>query len=187
LPNLQRKTVKGNVRPTSGKVLAALFNILAASGRLDGASFLDLFSGTGTVAAEALRRGAARVLAVESDRALASAILRGIAAPGAESAASGCVCADVRRAIPKLAGGAYGEYKGPFGIIFADPPYRMGWAGILPPMIAENARILARGGVFVLERSSKETPAEISAPRDDRVYGDTVLSFYWDMASAAPE
>jgi 16S rRNA (guanine(966)-N(2))-methyltransferase RsmD len=171
------------VRPTSGKVLSALFNILGSSGHLRGASFLDLFSGTGAVAAEALRRGAARVLAVESDRALAALISRGMTALGAEAA---CMCADVRRAIPILAGEAGGS-EGPFDIIFADPPYRMGWAEILPPMIEGNARILARGGVFVLERSSKETPVEIAIPRDDRIYGDTVLSFYWNRESAEPE
>jgi 16S rRNA (guanine(966)-N(2))-methyltransferase RsmD len=168
-------------------VLSALFNILGSSGHLYGASFLDLFSGTGAVAAEAMRRGAARVLAVESDRARAALISRGMEALGAEAA---CMCADVRRAIPKLsgeAGKAGVASEGTFDIIFADPPYRMGWAEILPPMIEGNARILARGGVFVLERSSKETPVEIAIPRDDRIYGDTVLSFYWNRESTEPE
>jgi 16S rRNA (guanine966-N2)-methyltransferase len=150
-----------------------LFNILSASGRLTGASFLDLFSGTGAVAMEALRRGASRVLAVESDRALAAGISRRMA----EGTEASCVRADVRRAIPRLA--ANSDKCPPFDVIFADPPYLMGWALVLPPMIDANPRILARGGVFVMERSSRETPAEISMPREDRTYGDTVLSFYW--------
>nr|HPK06238.1 RsmD family RNA methyltransferase [Aminivibrio sp.] len=41
-------------RPTSGKVLQALFNIL---GDIRGKAFLDLFSGTGRVAGFARRFG----------------------------------------------------------------------------------------------------------------------------------
>ena len=56
----------------------------------------------------------------------------------------------------------------------------MGWGEIMPRlMIEENRPILSSGGVFVLERSSREEPAEVSARRDDRIYGETVLSFYW--------
>ena len=44
------------MRPTSGKVMLALFNIL---GNIHGKSFLDLFSGSGRVAAPARRTGAA--------------------------------------------------------------------------------------------------------------------------------
>ena len=52
-------------RPTSGKVLLALFNIL---GNVRDLRFLDLFSGTGQVAKTALARGASAVVAVESER-----------------------------------------------------------------------------------------------------------------------
>ena len=53
------------MRPTSGKVLLALFNIL---GNIHGKSFLDLFSGSGRVAATARLKGASPVVLVESDR-----------------------------------------------------------------------------------------------------------------------
>ena len=49
--------VSAEIRPTSGKVIAALFNILSSSS-LTGGDFLDLFAGSGAVAAEALKRGA---------------------------------------------------------------------------------------------------------------------------------
>ena len=64
LYNHTMKLSRGNVRPTTGKVLGALFNILRASQDIDGARFLDLFSGTGQVAMEALSRGASSVVAV---------------------------------------------------------------------------------------------------------------------------
>lgn len=59
------------VRPTTGKVREALFNIL---GELtEGARWIDLYAGAGTVGFEALSRGAEFVTFVERDRqALAS-------------------------------------------------------------------------------------------------------------------
>ena len=53
-------------RPTSSKVREALINILG--NELNGASWLDLCSGSGTMACEALQRGVKRVLAIEKQR-----------------------------------------------------------------------------------------------------------------------
>jgi 16S rRNA (guanine(966)-N(2))-methyltransferase RsmD len=166
------------MRPTSGKVKAALFNILGSAGRL-GANFLDLFAGTGAVALEALRRGAASALCVESDRAAAAAIIGRFTAAGYPKEIAVCLCMDVRRALPRLAG----EGK-TYGVIFADPPYCMGWGKTLPGLAAANIKLLTPGGVFVFERSSREEPAGIFAARDDRIYGETVLSFYWNREGA---
>jgi 16S rRNA (guanine(966)-N(2))-methyltransferase RsmD len=165
--------IKDKTRPTSAKVIAALLSILR-SANLDGADFLDLFAGTGAVAAAALERGAAAVLCVESDAVLAGAISARFAASGLAPPRAVCVRADARRAIPRIARDGRS-----FGVVFADPPYNLGWARELPELIARNWGVVSDGGVFVLERSSRETPAEIFVPRDDRIYGDTVLSFYW--------
>ena len=62
------------VRPTSGRVLSAMFSILG--GRVEGAKFLDLFAGTGRVGLEALRRGAESCIFVESVKARAEEIRR---------------------------------------------------------------------------------------------------------------
>ena len=53
-------------RPTSSKVREALINILG--NKLRGASWLDLCSGTGAMACEALQKGVKRVLAIEKQR-----------------------------------------------------------------------------------------------------------------------
>ena len=50
-------------RPTSDRLRETLFNVLAP--RIEGASFLDLYAGSGAVGIEALSRGAARVEFVE--------------------------------------------------------------------------------------------------------------------------
>ena len=155
------------MRPTSGKVLLALFNIL---GNIHEKSFLDLFSGSGKIAATAHQKGAFPVVLVEADRRRHAAIVKKL--PSGVK----CLCADVRRAVPKLA--KNGES---FDIIFADPPYNLGWGEELPNLIAANEQILARGGLFIFEHSEEEAPAELDVglwSRDDRKYGGTVLSFY---------
>jgi len=53
------------LRPTSSRVREALFNIL---GDITGWKILDLFSGSGVMAIEALSRGAEHVISIEQDR-----------------------------------------------------------------------------------------------------------------------
>ncbi|MDR3332834.1 MAG: RsmD family RNA methyltransferase [Synergistaceae bacterium] len=179
--------MSGNIRPTSGKVALALFNILGARGFVDGVSFLDLFSGTGGIALGALERGAARVVAVESDRILAGRISAAMRERN-ETGIASCLCGDVRRIVPRLAkeNREAGESDG-FDVIFADPPYCMGWGEELPRLIEANVSLIAPGGVLVFERSSRERPADIIFAHDDRIYGETVLSFYWSETRGEAE
>ena len=65
-------------RPTSDRLRETLFNVLAP--RIEGASFLDLYAGSGAVGIEALSRGAVRVVFVERDEP-ALAALRGNLGP----------------------------------------------------------------------------------------------------------
>ena len=155
------------MRPTTGRVVQALFNIL---GPLWGDSFLDLFSGSGQIALEAHKRGAASVCCVESERKRAAEITK--RAPDDVK----CLCMDVRRAVAKFV--RSGES---FNKVFADPPYELGWGRELPALIAEYESLVAAGGVFVFEHSDREAAADLPAgrwEREDRAYGGTVLSFY---------
>ena len=54
-----------DTRPTSDRVREAAFNLI---GPVDGASVLDLYAGSGAMGLEALSRGAASAVFVESDR-----------------------------------------------------------------------------------------------------------------------
>ena len=58
------------VRPTLDRVRENLFNII--SQRVDGASFLDLFAGSGAVGVEALSRGAEKVVFCEKSKEVVS-------------------------------------------------------------------------------------------------------------------
>ena len=68
-------------RPTSDRVREALFSALTADPGLDGAAVLDLCAGSGALGLEALSRGAAHALFVESDRRAAAVLRRNVAAP----------------------------------------------------------------------------------------------------------
>lgn len=163
---LEGKLMK-EMRPTTGKVTLALFNIL---GNIHGSRFLDLFSGSGQIALTAAKRGASEVTLVESERKRLADI--------AKKAPSGvkCLCMDARRALQRFA--KNGES---FDIIFADPPYKLGWGKEFPELMRSCEGVVADGGVVVFEHSEDEEAAPIDDAnweRDDRRYGGTTLTFY---------
>jgi 16S rRNA (guanine(966)-N(2))-methyltransferase RsmD len=156
------------VRPTSGKVLLALFSIL---GDLNGKAFLDLFSGTGRVSRSARDRGASPVVSVE----ILPQRVKEIRSLFARNDGVTILTMDVRRAVSFL------RRKGQFfDVIFADPPYAAGWSSVLGTIIfPSEGGILAAGGIAVVEHSTREEMAEGENWRiiDRREYGDTALTF----------
>src|SRR5699024_8539842 len=101
-------------RPTSDRVREALFSALEARLDFDGVHVLDLYAGSGAPGLEALSRGAAAALLVESDPRAARVIAANIAATGLSTAR-------VRRATESAA--LAGPAQRRFGLVFADPPY----------------------------------------------------------------
>src|SRR4029453_14384332 len=69
-------------RPTSDRVREALFSALATVGDPTDARVADLYTGSGAVGLEALSRGAAYTLLVESDPRAARVVRGNIAALG---------------------------------------------------------------------------------------------------------
>ncbi len=102
-------------RPTSDRAREGIFSTVGSLlGPLDGARVLDLYAGSGAIGLEALSRGAAHALLVESDARAVRTIRENIASlglPGAELAAD--------RVERVLARGA----AEPYDLVFADPPY----------------------------------------------------------------
>jgi 16S rRNA (guanine(966)-N(2))-methyltransferase RsmD len=162
-----------DVRPTSGKVLLALFSILGRLGGLENTAFLDLFAGTGRVGIEALKRGASRVVMVEVLKDRARGIERAVPPEFAGTEKALVLSLELRRAIAWL------TRRGIlFDVIFADPPYNEGWGASL--LQTKNMdKILRQEGVLVVEHTSREA-LDVPPPwtvADVRAYGDTVLSF----------
>lgn len=136
-------------RPTTGLVRKALFDLLAP--RIDGASFLDLYAGTGAVGLEAASRGAARAVLVEHDQQVLPSLRENIATARAALADRAPVITllprPARRVLRQLDG--TGER---FDIVFADPPYTFSAAAVGEMAAAVLAGgLLAPGGLFVLQ------------------------------------
>ncbi len=151
-------------RPTSDRVREALFAIL---GDVRGARVLDLFAGSGALGIEALSRGAASAVFVETDHAAAAAIRRNLDAigvPGAEVRRQ-----DVLRFL--------GACEDSFDLVFVDPPYDSA-SRLSEPLSAALPAVLTEDALIVTE-SSKRTPLDISLPLlRERTYGDTRIAIH---------
>ncbi|MBI5141667.1 MAG: 16S rRNA (guanine(966)-N(2))-methyltransferase RsmD [Nitrospirae bacterium] len=171
------KSPVGDVRPTASRVRESIFNIL--QGRVEGATFLDLFAGSGAVGLEALSRGAEHVVFVEENRARAEAVERFARELGWSGRAS----------VMKMSASKYlarPDARG-FDIVFVDPPYRTSdMPEVLPVILACDT--VAPGGILVLEHLSNAVPAEtldgFNAGRRYR-YGDTMLSVFFRPEAGA--
>ena len=162
------------LRPTSDKVREALFSILM--GRVEGASFLELFAGTGAVGIEALSRGAERAVFVDASQKAARLIRENL--DSLEYRERGAVVAkDVLMFLKKTA-----REMGPFSVVFVDPPYHEEAGPKSLEMLGdEEADYLAEEAVVVYEHHKKyPAPERVGrlAKKRDYVYGDTVVSLY---------
>lgn len=159
------------VRPTSDRVRQALFDLLGQ--RLPGGRVLDAYAGTGALGFEALSRGAAEAVFVESGREAGVAIRENAGSLGVADR-----CRLVQGDAVALLDG--GRLEGPFAWIFADPPWALG-AG--PSFLAalERSGVAAPGSTVVLERDtrSESAPPPGSWTRiRTAVYGRTALDIY---------
>ena len=131
------------LRPTPDRVRETLFNWLAP--HIAGTRVLDLFAGSGALGFEAMSRGAARVMLVESNQAVATLLREAVIRFGLGNARveSTDALAYLKRAM--LPGG-----DGPFDLIFLDPPFASGLQRPALDRIVELG-ILAPGGFCYLE------------------------------------
>lgn len=159
-------------RPTSDRVRETLFNVLGQW--MEGLSVLDLYAGTGALALEALSRGAARAVLVDSDRQAAALCRENALALGFADRVE-VLALPVERALARLGG-----ERRKFDLIFADPPYAERAAAEVLARI-EAGGVLAEGGRVCLEHERREVSPQRGASlarRDQRRIGDTVISLY---------
>lgn len=156
-------------RPTTDRVREALFSVLAS---VEGARVLDLYAGTGALGIEALSRGAASAVFVESARPAIAALRDNLTSLGLQTKAR-VITEPVARAIPRLAQDAAST----FDLVFADPPYddvdeALAALEALVPVLDPAARL-------ILEHSSRRPPRVTSALTlvRTRTYGDSALAF----------
>ena len=137
---------------------------------LAGARLLDLFAGSGAVGLEAIGRGAAVVVGLESS----SRALRQLRASYARCSGDR---AEARRAVLP---GELGSRAGaePYDLAFADPPYDF---DRFEELLQECSTLLVTRGEVAIEHSSRaDLPTRVGGLGLDRSrrYGESVLSFY---------
>ncbi len=157
-------------RPTSDRVREALFSALAHDPGLDGAAVLDLCAGSGALGLEALSRGAAHVLLVESDRRAAAVLRRNVAAVGIPGAQVRATTAAAVLATPA---------DRSYDVLLADPPYALPDTEVAAWLVAAAAHgWLAPDATAVVERPTRGGPFPWPAPLEavrERRYGETTL------------
>ncbi|MGN6171440.1 MAG: 16S rRNA (guanine(966)-N(2))-methyltransferase RsmD [Streptosporangiaceae bacterium] len=172
---------KGTVtRPTSDRAREGLFATVAAiHGPLHGARVLDLFAGSGAVGLEALSRGAARVVFVESDARVARVIranVAEVALPGGE-----VVCDRVERFLRRGPGD-----EPAVDLVVADPPYAASGAEVTDMLAALAGRgWLKPGALVAVERATRSGAVAWPGgyiPDRSRRYGEA--TFWYGLAAA---
>jgi 16S rRNA (guanine966-N2)-methyltransferase len=133
---------KGTVtRPTSDFVREAAFNLI---GPLEGAEVCDLYAGSGGLGLEALSRGAAGCLFVDSSPAACRTIEASLTRLGLEGTV---VCSDVRSALARQ--------RRRFDLVLCDPPYG---DDVAPQIAPSLAAILAPEGILVYQTAAGVEP-----------------------------
>ena len=167
-----------HVRPTSNAMRESVFNI--AQHLVEGARFLDLFSGSGAMALEAMSRGAEQATLVEKHRGSIQCIKANIRLLQEESAVS-VMGMDVMQALQKLS-----ENDIRFDLVFCDPPYGIKRNGEREKTYAEEIllffdkqSLLADGGILFFETEQgaalPEEDLERLILKNKRPFGSSTL------------
>jgi len=162
-------------RPTSDRARQAIFNILehaAWSGGVRDVRVMDLFAGSGALGFEALSRGAAFCLFVETDEAARGAIRENVDAMSLFGQTR------VHRRDATDLGVRPGADGPAFGLAFLDPPYGKGLGEASLAKLAAGGW-LAPGAIVVFERGAGEPDFSVAGfePLDARDYGAARVHF----------
>ncbi len=168
----QLKRVPGEgTRPVMDRVKEALFNILGDA--IDGATFLDLYAGTGSVGIEALSRGADEAVFVENAGLAIKTIQENLKATGLEDRAR-IVRQDVRDYLRQ-------DDPEPFEYIYVAPPqYQNLWLDTLL-LIDSHPDHLELDGTVIVQidpQERQDVTLNVLVPVDERRYGNTLLWFF---------
>lgn len=158
-----------DTRPTLDRVRENVFNILQMKVR--GAQVLDLFSGSGAMAFEAISRGATNAVLVDCDRA-ANAVQRQNAEKLRMKEQCTILHCDWQLAVRQLA-----VQGARFDVVILDPPYAM---HDMKPVMEALKPLLAPDAVILLEHEAKTFPATPDGfdLYDSRKYGIAGVSFF---------
>ncbi len=162
-------------RPTSDRARESVFNILQHAPwaqPLAGARALDLFAGSGALGLEAISRGAAFCLFVETDEAARGAIRDNIEALGLFG------CTRIHRRDATDLGPRPSSAGPPFDLVFLDPPYAKGLGERALAELAAHGWLKPEA-ILVYERGAGEAAIRPNGYEvlDERAYGAARVLF----------
>jgi len=159
---------RGELRPAMDRMRESVFAILQPE--LTGASFLDLFCGSGIIGIEAYSRGASKVVFVEKDPKKRSTLLQNIALLEGKA---------ILHIMPVERFLKFGK-EGPFHQVFLDPPFPYRFRHDLLKLLDSSSML--NPGSLVLIHHPKEDPLPEQVGRlhleQRREYGRSIVSFY---------
>ena len=154
-------------RPTTDFAKENIFNVLTGYLDFEGATALDLFSGTGSITLELLSRGCRQVVSVELDRDHHRFI-------------TDCLKKLDTSACLPLRGDVFRFLKSchqQFDFIFADPPYALEQLPQIPDLVLGN-QLLKEDGVFVFEHGKQNDFSQHPRFVEHRQYGSVNFSLF---------
>lgn len=148
-------------RPTLSKVRMAVFNTLQSFMDFEGASFLDMYAGSGIMGLEALSRGFSSVTAIEKNPKVLRILKENYKKVKVEAS---ILSGDSLKTVLKL--------NKKFNVIYIDPPYNAG--------INEKSLQAVKGiadGIIILEHTSDVVFDGLRVIKQKN-YGDKILTFF---------
>ena len=178
-------------RPTTDFAKENIFNVLVQYVDFDGATALDLFSGTGSISLELLSRGCSQVVSVELDRDHHRFIQEclkkiGWKVEGGRWMENSTLHPQPSTLNPQpstitpLRGDVFRFLKSckqQYDLVFADPPYALKELATLPDIIFER-QLLKENGIFVLEHGKDHDFSEHPHFVEHRQYGSVNFSLF---------
>ncbi|MFH1512179.1 MAG: 16S rRNA (guanine(966)-N(2))-methyltransferase RsmD [Bacillota bacterium] len=167
-----------HTRPTQDYVRESLFNIIQRD--VPDAVVLDLFSGSGALALEALSRGAKRAVLADKSRQAVECIRRN-AETLRFTEQTLIVQGDWQTVLERLSDIS-------FDLVFLDPPYQLPQYRQMTDAL-ESRGLLKRDALIVIEHAKNVTP-DVSKSfrlRDERTYGDTAIHLYYFNAGGSTD
>ena len=164
------KCPDGVIRPAMDRMRESVFAII---GDLTGKSWLDLFSGSGTIAIEAASRGATDIELCEKDKIKVNTVLENVSITEKElDTKIKCHFMPVEYFVKRC--------KRQFDFIFFDPPFPYKFHEQLI-LETDKKNLLNKDGTILVHRPEEHFMPETIGNlvrKDQRVYGRSIVDFY---------
>ena len=164
-------------RPTTDFAKENIFNVMAGYIDFEGATALDLFSGTGSISLELLSRGCQQVVSVEMDRDhhrfICDCLKKLNPSQGEEDGPSTGKVLPIRGDVFRF----IKSCRQQFDFIFADPPYALTELPKIPDLVLEKG-LLKDGGIFVFEHGKNHDFSNHPRFVEHRSYGSVNFTLF---------